>query len=105
MPSMATKTLNQQQVLVGCNESASDLVGGFESELNSLKESKRLELITLVSDACRLGYRSSGEGMQYKDVERYLKSTAHDSDLPIELLLSAVKRGYSMQKYQSQDAN
>ncbi|MGV3346418.1 hypothetical protein ACGVWS_12005 [Enterobacteriaceae bacterium LUAb1] len=95
-PSLSQKILTSHQVLVECNKSASNLVELYDIELKSLKESRRLDLLILVSDACKGGYRSASEGMQYKDIERYLTSNTTGSELPIGLMLAAVKKGYAM---------
>ncbi|QKJ58800.1 hypothetical protein [Serratia fonticola] len=67
--SSAAKKLSDHQVLVDCNKSASALVEFYEKEVK-LKESRRLDLIEIISGACQYGYQSAQDGMQYKDIER-----------------------------------
>ena len=96
MPSMASVELSKRQVLVECNKSASKLVDSYESELKSLKESRRLDLISLVSEGCQGGYESASEGKQYKDIERYLTSTSQGSELTMGLMLDSVQQGFKL---------
>lgn len=96
-PSLASEELSAHQLLVSCNKEASSLVESFDSELKTLKESRRLDLLTLVSDGCQGGYRAARDGMQYKDLERYLlKQDSEGIELPVMLIVSSVKRGYEM---------
>ncbi|MGL0761229.1 hypothetical protein ACJO73_07080 [Citrobacter freundii] len=96
LPLMATASLTEHQLLVSCNKKASYLVESFDGDLQSLKESRRLDLLRLVSDGCQGGYKSARDGMQYKDIERYLTQESSNSELPIDLMLESVKAGYSI---------
>ncbi|MDU5552595.1 MAG: hypothetical protein E6051_22900 [Citrobacter freundii] len=96
LPLMAAASLTEHQLLVSCNKKASSLVESFDGDLQSLKESRRLDLLRLVSDGCQGGYKSARDGMQYKDIERYLTQESSNSELPTDLMLESVKAGYSI---------
>ena len=96
LPLVAAASLTEHQLLVSCNKKASSLVESFDGDLQSLKESRRLDLLRLVSDGCQGGYKSARDGMQYKDIERYLTQESSNSELPIDLMLESVKAGYSI---------
>lgn len=105
MTCFADADMNDHQLLVACNKKASSLVESFESELKNLKESRRLELLALVSDGCQGGYKAAKDGMQYKDIERYFTHDAASSDLPVGLILESVKSGYSLYEVEKNKAN
>lgn len=67
--SSAAKKLSDQEALVDCNKSASVLVESYEKEVK-LIESKRLDLLNMVSEFCQNAYGLARDGMQYKDIER-----------------------------------
>lgn len=94
--SLAAGELTDHQVMVDCNRSASGLLESYDSQLKSLKESRRLDLLGLVSDTCQSGYKAARDGMQQKDIQRYLSNNADNSGLPTGLMLDAVQRGYSI---------
>lgn len=96
LPLMAAASLTEHQLLVSCNKKASSLVESFDGELQSLKESRRLDLLRLVSDGCQGGYKSARDGMQYKDIERYLTQESSNTELPVDIMLESVKAGYSL---------
>lgn len=96
MPLIAAASLTEHQLLVSCNKKASSLVESFDGDLQNLKESRRLDLLRLVSDGCQGGYKSARDGMQYKDIERYLTKESSQSELPVDLMLESVKAGYSL---------
>ena len=81
MACFADVAMDDHQLLVACNKKASSLAESFDSELKNLKESRRLDLLTLVSDSCQAGYKAAREGMQYKDIERYLTHDSSGSEL------------------------
>ncbi|HEC1649038.1 TPA: hypothetical protein R1156_000946 [Yersinia enterocolitica] len=103
--SLAAKNLTNHDVLVDCNKSASSLVESYEKDVK-LIESKRLDLISLISEGCQSGYKSAHDGMQYKDIERGILADARkeymdlegqnlkDSELRIGLILASIQAGY-----------
>ncbi|EOI7432029.1 hypothetical protein OZ691_000332 [Yersinia enterocolitica] len=103
--SLAAKNLTNHDVLVDCNKSASSLVESYEKDVK-LIESKRLDLISLISEGCQSGYKSAHDGMQYKDIERGILADARkeymdldgqnlkNSELRVGLILSSIQAGY-----------
>ncbi len=103
--SLAAKNLTNHDVLVDCNKSASSLVESYEKDVK-LIESKRLDLISLISEGCQSGYKSAHDGMQYKDIERGILADARkeymdlegqnlkNSELRVGLILSPIQAGY-----------
>ncbi|MCL6336229.1 hypothetical protein EXT66_20880 [Pectobacterium carotovorum subsp. carotovorum] len=97
--------LTSHQVLVDCNRVASSLVGSYEKDV-PLQESKRLDLLQIISGTCQHGYKNAYDGMQYEDVERDVLSNAknHSNELKGEskknannrvgLVLAAIQSGY-----------
>ncbi|HDL8447599.1 TPA: hypothetical protein ACPZPW_004621, partial [Yersinia enterocolitica] len=103
--SLAAKNLTNHDVLVDCNKSASSLVESYEKDVK-LIESKRLDLISLISEGCQSGYKSAHDGMQYKDIERGILADARkeymdldgqnlkNSELRVGLILASIQAGY-----------
>ncbi|CFQ73976.1 hypothetical protein ACPSVR_004280 [Yersinia enterocolitica] len=103
--SLAAKSLTNHDVLVDCNKSASALVESYEKDVK-LRESKRLDLIDLISEGCQSGYKSAHDGMQYKDIERGILADAKEdsinldgqslksSELRVGLILASIQAGY-----------
>lgn len=97
--------LTSHQVLADCNRTASSLVGSYEKDV-PLQESKRLDLLQLISGVCQQGYQNAYDGIQYEDIERDVLSNAqkHEGEINGEskkninnrvgLVLSAFQSGY-----------
>lgn len=101
----AAKKLSDQEVLVDCNKSASVLVESYEEEVK-LIESKRLDLINMVSEFCQNAYGLARDGMQYKDIERGILADVRKEALDYEdqdpavlerrvgLMLASIRAGF-----------